>query len=134
MIIEALDYGVLTCCYLEMCTVPVFEQSMQQHLPGCALGGDNQRFIRDPRDSRLTQVDCSLFFPAPFPRLSENPVETPRKLHRILAGGEEVPLLDPAHGEDTVVLLVRDSPCLSEHSLCGRRALRPALLPHGVSV
>lgn len=62
MIIEALDYGVLTCCYLEMCTVPVFEQSMQQHLPGCALGGDNQRFIRDPRDSRLTQVDCSLFF------------------------------------------------------------------------
>ncbi|KRK06760.1 uncharacterized protein Dyak_GE17580, isoform J [Drosophila yakuba] len=56
------------------------------------------------------------------------------KLYWILAGGEEVSFLDPAHGEDAVVLLVRHRPRLSEHRLCCRRALRPALVPHGVSV
>jgi len=67
-------------------------------------------------------------------RLSENSLETSRKLYRILAGGEEVSFLDPAHGEDAVVLLVCDSPRLSEHGLRSRRALRPALVPHGVSL
>lgn len=58
--------------------------------------------------------------------------ERQRDLRAILAGGEEVQVLDPELREIAKVLLVRDRPRVLQHRVRGRRALRSALVAHRI--
>lgn len=56
--------------------------------------------------------------------LPEESREKPRRMCAVLAGGKEVPIRDPARGEDPVVLLVGHRARVLQHGLRRRRVPR----------
>lgn len=82
-------------------------------------------------DSYINNLNIIYFL---YFRLPEEQSALGGQMRGLLARREAVPLLDPAHGEDAVVLLVRHRAGALQHDLRGRRALQAAEVAHRILV